>query len=199
MDQPEKPPYHHGALRQALVAAALETVERMGHEALSFRDLTEAVGVSRTAPYRHFADRDALLAAVAVEGYSALMAAHHEMTRTEADPQARWRATARGFLDFARSRPELFRLMYETRLAADLEPHPDLAQAVRTVYDMTLSALRAAHPDLSPVAAEGRMVVAWSTLYGYAKIRNSGQLQGFMRSLLSEQAIEDEVVAAIAG
>ena len=60
--------YHHGALRETLLAAAIEVVARQGADALSLRGLAQAVGVSSAAPYRHFPDRAALLAAVAAEG-----------------------------------------------------------------------------------------------------------------------------------
>src|ERR1700756_4893606 len=61
--------YHHGDLHAALVKAAAAEVERGGYENLSLRELAESLGVSRTAPYRHFADRRALLAAVAADGF----------------------------------------------------------------------------------------------------------------------------------
>ena len=67
-----KSTYHHGDLANALVKAALELVEQGGAEAVSLRDLTQSLGVSRAAPYRHFEDRDALLAAVAARGFEDL-------------------------------------------------------------------------------------------------------------------------------
>ncbi len=67
--------YHHGALRQALVAAALEILEQEGLGALGLRAVARRVGVSQTAPYRHFADKAALLAATARAGFEALDAA----------------------------------------------------------------------------------------------------------------------------
>jgi AcrR family transcriptional regulator len=66
--------YHHGDLRGALVKAAVTEIERGGYENLSLRELAESLGVSRAAPYRHFADRRALLAAVAADGFDRLTA-----------------------------------------------------------------------------------------------------------------------------
>ncbi len=68
----DKPAYHHGDLKSALITAALAAVEQDGPDAVSLRDLAQSLGVSRAAPYRHFADRDALLAAVAAQGFEDL-------------------------------------------------------------------------------------------------------------------------------
>ncbi|HEY9595958.1 MAG TPA: TetR family transcriptional regulator, partial [Spirochaetia bacterium] len=62
-------PYHHGALRAALLAEALRSLEKDGLESLSLRGLAHAVGVSKTAPYRHFADKRELLVEIAAEGF----------------------------------------------------------------------------------------------------------------------------------
>src|ERR1700678_4347619 len=68
-----KSTYHHGTLAPALVEAALKQVEQGGAEAVSLRDLAQSLGVSRAAPYRHFPDRDALLATVAARGFEDLL------------------------------------------------------------------------------------------------------------------------------
>jgi AcrR family transcriptional regulator len=65
-------PYHHGSLRSALVSAGMAVVETDGPDALSLRDLARSLGVSPTAPYRHFEDRRALLIAIAAEGFKEL-------------------------------------------------------------------------------------------------------------------------------
>ena len=75
--------YHHGDLRAALVKAAAAEIERSGYENLSLRELAESLGVSRAAPYRHFADRRALLAAVAADGFDGLRRSTAQQSRTE--------------------------------------------------------------------------------------------------------------------
>ena len=67
-----RPTFHHGKLRAELVGSALTTVETLGHESLSVRDAARLIGVTHTAAYRHFADRDALLAAVTSQGFRAM-------------------------------------------------------------------------------------------------------------------------------
>lgn len=68
----KKDSYHHGHLREELIRRGLEALEREGAEALSLRALAEAAGVSKTAPYRHFKDKDLFLGALADEGYCLL-------------------------------------------------------------------------------------------------------------------------------
>src|SRR5215469_14061638 len=99
--------YHHGDLRAALVKAAVVEIERSGYENLSLRELAASLGVSRAAPYRHFADRRALLAAIAAAGFDELTAIHRNANGKT--PQARLAAAGRGYLAFAAERPQLFR------------------------------------------------------------------------------------------
>src|ERR1700756_4423963 len=108
--------YHHGDLHAALVKAAAAEVERGGYENLSLRELAESLGVSRAAPYRHFTDRRALLAAVAADGFERLTAAYRKATSSGKTPRARLAAAGRGYLQFAAERPQTFRLMFVSDL-----------------------------------------------------------------------------------
>lgn len=103
--------YHHGDLRAALLKAAGRTLEKEGPEAISLRDLARSADVSHNAPYRHFPDRDALLAALSDEGYEQLVDALRGRP---------WREQASSYLRFALGNPQRFRLM-STR-AGDLRP-----------------------------------------------------------------------------
>ena len=95
--------YHHGELRPALLRAAAKILEKDGREAISLRDLARRAGVSHAAPYRHFADRQALLAALAEDGFALLAA----------DLQGKaWREQAVTYVRFAVANPERFRLMF---------------------------------------------------------------------------------------
>jgi AcrR family transcriptional regulator len=105
-------PYHHGDLRDALIALALETLEEHGPEALTLRDLAERAGVSGMAPYRHFADKTALLRAVAAHGFAILK----EQFKAVDDPDHPAKALEQFgavYVRFALERPGLFRLMFD--------------------------------------------------------------------------------------
>lgn len=94
--------YHHGDLRAALLKAAGRILEKQGPEAISLRDLARSADVSHNAPYRHFPDRDSLLAALSDEGYAQLV---------EALRGKPWREQASGYVRFALANPQRFRLM----------------------------------------------------------------------------------------
>src|SRR5882762_2830830 len=103
--------YHHGDLRAACLRAAMELLEEGGATALSLRAVARRAGVAPSAPYRHYADRDALLSAVAAVGYQDLaedLAAAHPAPST-ADDLA---AVAAAYVQFALRRPALFRVMF---------------------------------------------------------------------------------------
>src|ERR1700747_2060815 len=103
--------YHHGHLRAALVSAALELLEERGETELSLRAVARRAGVSPAAPYRHYADREALASAVAAIGYRELAArlgAAHPMP----SPPDELASVAIAYVQFALERPALFRIMF---------------------------------------------------------------------------------------
>ncbi len=108
--------YHHGALRQALLAEAFKVLEKEGLGGLSLRGIAEATGVSKTAPYRHFADKQALLSTLASEGFR-LLADALEGAKTGLPgptPQKTVLALCSAYVEFGRARPELYRLMFSS-------------------------------------------------------------------------------------
>src|SRR5262249_4551094 len=108
----EKRPYHHGDLRQALVRAALEILSEAGVGGLSLRAAARRARVSAMAPYRHFADKEALLAAVAEYGLRELAAQLIAAPATAADPRAGSAALGVAYVLFACDQPSLFKLMF---------------------------------------------------------------------------------------
>lgn len=114
--------YHHGDLRRALIAAAVELVETQGLEAVSVRDVARRVGVSPGAPFRHFKSRTALLTAVAEEAQERLLRAVAEARRHEKadDPLAAFRAIGEGFLRWAFENPGHFHVI-STRAVIDFD------------------------------------------------------------------------------
>ncbi len=156
--------YHHGNLRAALLERAAEIIAEHGVEAVSLRALARDLGVSHAAPSRHFADRAALLAELAKEGFRRSVEAMNQGAKEAgADPVARYRALGRSYVRFACENPALFRAINhpEVRQVADAE----LAEA----HGEWLSALRAGaeaaresgwHPEASPDALVAFSVAA---------------------------------------
>lgn len=108
-----KRPYHHGDLRNALIHAGLQVLARDGVAGLSLRKVAKEAGVSHTAPYRHFTDKDALLAAIALDGFNLLAArlqrAHEE---NQDDPEEMLLDAGVGYIKLAVSKPDTVRLMF---------------------------------------------------------------------------------------
>jgi len=149
------PSYHHGELRPALLRAAARILEKEGRDAISLRDLARRAGVSHSAPYRHFADRQALLAALAEEGFALLAAA------LQGKP---WREQAMAYLRFALANPERFRLMFTRPVPAALRRlvgGDAVAQATwAMVHGLAVLILSGHFADANPEALLGETLAA---------------------------------------
>lgn len=126
--------YHHGNLRQAILDLAETHLSDIRADDLSLRALAREIGVSQTAPYRHFGDKNALLAALATRGYIAMTTL---MIRAQqgagADPREKLRAVGKAYIDYALEHPELFKVM----LGPSLQPqdrYPELSDASRQSF-----------------------------------------------------------------
>jgi AcrR family transcriptional regulator len=169
-------PYHHGDLRRALLAAALEILRTEGTAALTLREVARRAGVSHQAPYHHFADRAALVAAVAQDGFERLMQEVDRARSSAADPVAQLQEGGVAYVVFAVRHPEHYRIMFGPELA-DRSAHPDLDRAARRVFE-TLSAPPG---ELRPPETTGPgalQATLWSVVHGLAMLLIDGQLRG---------------------
>jgi AcrR family transcriptional regulator len=178
--------YHHGDLAAACVHAAMELLEENGGTAgLSLRAVARRAGVSPGAPYRHYADRDALISAVAAVGYRELagcMAAAHAAPTTPDDLVA----IGIAYVEFALRRPALFQLMFGA--PCDRE-NAERVAATTAVGELVRGGVRASFPD-SDVEAMSNAV--WSLVHGLAFLHLDGKFDA------SEPvAVSDRVGAAI--
>ena len=119
----ERRGYHHGNLREALIDAALVLLAEKGPAGFTIAEAARLAGVSSAAPYRHFRDADALLAAVAERGYERFAAALAQAWNDgRPEPLRAFEAIGRAYLAFARSEPALYAAMFETHIAFDEFP-----------------------------------------------------------------------------
>jgi AcrR family transcriptional regulator len=163
--------YHHGDVPRALVDAATELIARHGAEAFTLREVARHVGVNHTAAYRHFADKRALLAAVAERGYLALGARLKAAARTAntSEPTARLGRILAAFVRFALSRPHEFRVMFGPRLNRDGR-FRSLDAAIGTVLGLLVDEIEhgIAAGALAPGNARDLALGLWVMAQGYA-------------------------------
>ena len=175
----DRRPYHHGDLRPALLAAAETVLDEQGLEAFSLRRVAKAVGVSHAAPAHHFGDTQGLLTALATEAFRRFVAAMEARQQGVSDPEERLVASGLGYLDFARTSPALFRLMFGSkRVGSD---DPDYAEAARAAF-LHLADDIAAHRGGTvfdhPAAMEDAQAV-WAMVHGLAELMAVGRLAAF--------------------
>lgn len=159
-----RPHYHHGDLRAELVRVAGEMLDQGGAAALTLREAARRAGVSHSAPYRHFADREALVAEVVAQSFARL----GESLR-EAAP-AGGAAVARAYLRFALAHPRRYQLMYaEQAWPARSGDRREQLAAVMRVFAATV-------PDLGNVDRRPSATAAWALLHGLAQLAIGGYL-----------------------
>jgi AcrR family transcriptional regulator len=179
--------YHHGNLRAALIEAAAELARTKGPDGVVLREVARRTGVSHNAAYRHFADRNALLAEVAALGMERL--GHAMQARLDevevAGPKRRTseqlRAVGRAYVDFALAEPGLFEVAFAGGLEeAPKEPAADDTDAVANPYDLLTEVLDAgvAAGSVSPGHRPGAEVVCWAAVHGFAVLHLDGPLHG---------------------
>ena len=184
-------PYHHGNLRAALLERAEQTLNERGAGAVSLRELAREVGVSHGAPRRHFADRQALLDALAEDGFERL--GNELKAANDGAPdsfEARLAAFARAYIDFATRHAALLELMFAGK------HRPDASAAVREAADqafaiplgLILDAQEAG--DVVPGDPEKVATAAFASIHGLAALLNA--------DMLDRGAIDDLIADSVA-
>ncbi len=163
-----KKPYHHGGLRDALVAAGEQALAEMPLEQVSLREIARRAGVSHAAPKHHFATLGLLLGEIAARGFERFVAALDEAADRNPDqsPAARMQAMARAYLRFAMANPAVYGLMFGQRDAVERTPH--LATAMFAAWEQLEAQVTAVVG--AQKALHGAMLV-WSTVHGMAMLR----------------------------
>jgi AcrR family transcriptional regulator len=198
--KPRRDTYHHGDLRRTLLEVAFAHVERSGPDSLSLREVARAAGVSHAAPYRHFADLDALLAAMAEEAFSLLHQALVEATQSEADPLDRFRAQGEAFINFACEHPAHYRVMF-SRHVPPVRAHPALEQAGQAAFGDLLSAIVDCQKarQLRRGDPERMAVAAWAMVHGMALLLIDRRIDRDLSTDARSKLIRDTVEVVVTG
>jgi AcrR family transcriptional regulator len=177
--KPAKRGYHHGDLRSALIVAGLNLLRKGAVEELSLREVARTVGVSATAVYRHFPDKQSLLQALCIEGAEALGASQRAAMMEAGGGKPGFEATGQAYIRFALANPALYRLMMSTRPPEGLMPDEDgaLNGAMRLLRENVAALLP---PDASTAEKRQAAIHAWALVHGMAML------------MLDEQVPRDE-------
>ena len=186
-------PYHHGDLRRALVTAATELADAGGVENVTLREVARRVGVSASAAYRHFPNREGLLAQVASEAREALArrmiaaidAVEAIGAASDGAPVGRFRATGRAYIEFVLDEPGLFEIAFRAcppHLYVPDDPSP------YAVLSGALDALDRA--GLLAVPRPGTEVAAWVAVHGAAVLLGDGMLPRSDRETIIDATLD---------
>jgi AcrR family transcriptional regulator len=173
-DSDARKPYHHGSLRSALIEASIALAREGGPDRVILREAARAAGVSHSAAYRHFADREALLAEVASFARTELAAEMRRRVNRAKDPRRRLRAVGTAYIDFALAEPGLFRTAFTSHPATS-QDDDDRATDPFDVLGQVLDEAQAAGL-LDPQRRPGAEIAAWSAVHGLAGLLLDGPL-----------------------
>jgi|SRR6185312_4142001 AcrR family transcriptional regulator len=193
--------YHHGNLKEALVRAALELIAEKGPAGFTFADAARWAGVSPAAPYRHYRDRDALLADVAMRGFEAFTAALAKAWDDgKPDVLAAFDRLGKAYLDFAKREPAYYSAMFEAGVPLDADPN------LREISDRAFAVLRdAAERLVAMLPQKGRpppLMVAlhiWSMTHGIASLFGRGDAARRALPMPAEELLEASVLIYLRG
>jgi AcrR family transcriptional regulator len=194
--------YHHGNLKEALLQAALDLITEKGPAGFTFADAARSAGVSPAAPYRHFRDRDELLASIAQRGFE-----QFEQQLTQAwddgrpDTVTAFERVGKAYLRFAREEPALYAAMFESGLPADTNP------TLLAASERAFAIIRAAAERLAALAPPGvprppAMMMAlhiWSMAHGVASLFGRGDAARRKLPMSPEDLLEAEVLIYLRG
>lgn len=193
----KKKSYHHGNLRAALLLARLQVLAEGGVDALSLRKVTQLVGVSHAAVYRHFDSKEALLAALAQEGFERL---HLAMTEAMQGKTLLSQFTACGvcYITFATTNPEAFRIMFG-HAVIHKENYPELMRAFDKTLEPLIECIDAC--QRAGVVCDGPTrqlaMLAWSAVHGQAALLVDHQLSMLLKEHESIEQLATQLTMSL--
>lgn len=193
--------YHHGNLREALIEAALDLIGKTGPAGFTFAEAARAAGVSPAAPYRHFRDRDALMADIAQRGFERFGADLKEAWNDgEPDPLSAFKNVGRAYLAFARSEPAYYAAMFEARLPPGVNRELDHAgEQAFAVIRQASETLAAKLPKKNRPPALMMALHIWALSHGIASLFARGDAGRRSVPMPPEDLLEAGVLVYLSG
>ena len=168
--------YHHGNLKRALINAAVTLIGEVGPRGFTLREVARRAKVSHNAPYRHFRDKEDLLAAVGMQGFRRLTKAMKRAAKTGSTPQERLRLCGRGYVGFALRWPQHFQVMFD--LPSDKDRHVEYVAIGKEAFATLLNIVVECQQSGALEEGDSQNVsfIMWSMVHGIAKLAISHQL-----------------------
>jgi AcrR family transcriptional regulator len=192
----ESSTYHHGDLKNALIKAGVEILANEGLSGLSLRKVAKQAGVSHAAPYSHFTDKQALIAAISTEGFRQLHTQLEEVATTHQElPESLLIETAWTYLQFALNNPDRFKLMFSSVLEKEKD-YPDFVDASQDNFRELVSVVEICQQAgiLKPGPADLVAVVVWGAVHGLLMLILEGQIP---RAVLNEYNLRELVLHSL--
>jgi AcrR family transcriptional regulator len=187
--------YHHGNLREALMQAAIDLIADKGPSGFTFAEAARSAGVSPAAPYRHFRDRDALVAEVATRGFVKFaLELERAWAEGRPEPQAAFIRLGRAYLAFARSKPAYYAAMFESALPRASYPGPDDAR--RRAFEVLRAASEAICARIPKERRPPELMMSlhiWSMAHGVASLFARSDQGRHLIPMSAEDLLEAEV------
>ena len=161
--------YHHGDLKNALIQAGVEVLAAEGVHGLSLRKVARQAGVSHAAPYAHFADKQALIAAISTEGYKRLYVQMEEVLQAHAvDPHRQLIESAWAYVQFATADVDTFKVMFSGVLEHEKD-YPEFVEISQKTFQLVVQ-------TVSPLEPELAAVMVWGQVHGIISLALMGQI-----------------------
>jgi AcrR family transcriptional regulator len=193
--------YHHGNLRETLIRAALDLIGEKGPAGFTFADAARWAGVSPAAPYRHFRDRDALMADVARQGFERFEAfLKTAWNEGRPDPFTAFNNLGKAYLAFARTEPAYFAAMFEAGIP--LDTNPELRRAGDRAFAILRTAAEALCEKLPKAGRPPASMMAlhiWAVSHGIASLFGRGDAARRKLPMTPEELLEAAVLIYLQG
>jgi len=163
-------PYHHGNLQEALLESAISLIAEVGPAGFTLREVARRAGVSHNAPYRHFRDKEELLARVAAQGYMELAKAMTEAAGRQTQSLEGLKQAGLAYVSFALRRPEHFTVMFDAPFSKD--SYPEAAEASEHAFSVLVRLVKDCQ-EKGQIAAGDQLdfaLLAWTMVHGIAKL-----------------------------
>ncbi len=170
--------YHHGDLKNAIIKAGMEILAQQGVDGLSMRKVAKKAGVSYAAPYAHFADKQAIIAAISTEGFQRLYEQVYAAAEAHtADPSQQLIEVAWAYVQFALNEPDYFKITFSGILQQEKD-YPDFVAISQKNFGLVVTVVQACQAAgvLRPGPADLMAVSTWSLVHGFVALALDGQI-----------------------